>query len=378
MRDGAATPRIDGVLLADASSVERVAGMRLVERAAFTLARAGVTRLLCIGVAPPGDARLPAVPLTCVRSVGDADAVAWLRTVAPVAIVLDAATVVDRATVVALAASVRGAVLRTAEARLWGAPGDAVPTVLARGADGVGDESAGAPAPFARWTPPPNAIVVAAHDARGRTAAAARLFASVGRPGDGWFTRLVDRRISRVITRALLPTGATPNAVTLASIAIGLVAAALFATGRPVAAVAGALLFLASTIIDGCDGELARLTFRESAFGAKLDVVGDNVVHLFLFAGIAAGLYRRHPDPRVAAAGALLVCGVVASMAAVYLSFVRREPTSRQRALFEAFASREFAYLLVALTLAGKLEWFLWLSVVGTYAFVAGLVLLRR
>jgi phosphatidylglycerophosphate synthase len=204
------------------------------------------------------------------------------------------------------------------------------------------------------------------------------LFARLGRPGDGWFTRLVDRRISRALTRLLIPTSVSPNAVTLVSIAIGISAGLLFATGEPQAAIAGALLFLASTIIDGCDGELARLTFRESRLGARLDVIGDNVVHLFLFGGIAFGLYRHGHDPRLAAVGWLLVLGVVLAMAAVYAFFVHREPTRAQRALFEAFASREFAYLLVVLTVIGRLEWFLWAAALGTYAFVAGLLALRH
>jgi len=46
--------------------------------------------------------------------------------------------------------------------------------------------------------------------------------------------------------------------------------------------------------------------------------------------------------------------------------------------LFQAFASREFAYLLVVLTLAGKLAWFLWIAAVGTWAFVVALVALRQ
>ena len=53
--------------------------------------------------------------------------------------------------------------------------------------------------------------------------------------------------------------------------------------------VLGSLLFLLSTIMDGCDGEIARLTFQESAFGAKLDLITDNVVHLVLFPSIALG-----------------------------------------------------------------------------------------
>jgi phosphatidylglycerophosphate synthase len=141
---------------------------------------------------------------------------------------------------------------------------------------------------------------------------------------------------------------------------------------------AGAVLFLLSTIVDGCDGEIARLTFRESPFGARLDILGDNLVHLFLFGGIATGLYRRSGDPVVAALGVILLGGVLVAMVTVYACIIRRVPNAAQQTFFEAFASREFAYLLVVLTLAERLDWFLWMSAIGTYVFAIGLVVLGR
>jgi phosphatidylglycerophosphate synthase len=174
----------------------------------------------------------------------------------------------------------------------------------------------------------------------------------------------------------LLPTTVTPNQVTLLSVAIGIGSGLLFATGNQPAAIAGALLFLFSTIVDGCDGELARLTFRESRMGERLDLVGDNVVHIVLFGGIAVGLHRQMPTSRITVLGTLLVAGVLLAMAAVSWSFLLRRATPAQRTLFETFASREFAYLLAILTVFGKLEWFLWIAAVGTYAFVAALLLL--
>jgi hypothetical protein len=107
-------------------------------------------------------------------------------------------------------------------------------------------------------------------------------------------------------------------------------------------------------------------------------VIGDNVVHLALFSGIAIGLYRRAPAPRLMILGALLVIGVLVSMATVWWSIVRHRATAAQQRLFEAFASREFAYVLVVLTAAGLLEWFLWAAAIGNYLFSAGLLALAR
>src|SRR5207247_11336043 len=51
----------------------------------------------------------------------------------------------------------------------------------------------------------------------------------------------------------------------------------------------GALLFLTHSILDGCDGELARLKFLESRAGAVLDFWGDNLVHVAVFGCMAVG-----------------------------------------------------------------------------------------
>ena len=51
----------------------------------------------------------------------------------------------------------------------------------------------------------------------------------------------------------------------------------------------GALLFLAHSILDGCDGELARLKFQQSRWGGVLDFWGDNVVHTVIFGCMGIG-----------------------------------------------------------------------------------------
>src|SRR2546426_9504802 len=49
---------------------------------------------------------------------------------------------------------------------------------------------------------------------------------------------------------------------------------------------------LAHSILDGCDGELARLKFQHSRWGAVLDFWCDNVVHVAVFLCIAVGWSR--------------------------------------------------------------------------------------
>ena len=74
---------------------------------------------------------------------------------------------------------------------------------------------------------------------------------------------------------------------------IGLLAAGGFALGTYAAGVGAALLFQLAAIIDCSDGEVARLTFTESPFGAWLDLALDNVVHMAIFSGIAVGAFQQ-------------------------------------------------------------------------------------
>ena len=65
----------------------------------------------------------------------------------------------------------------------------------------------------------------------------------------------------------------------------------------------GSLLFLTHSILDGCDGELARLKFQESPAGARLDFWGDNLVHVAVFGCMAVGWSLAAASPLAAAPG---------------------------------------------------------------------------
>lgn len=207
--------------------------------------------------------------------------------------------------------------------------------------------------------------------------AEAQLLRSLGREGDSLLVRTVDRRLSQAITKRLMHTSVTPNQITLGSAAVGLMGAFCLAQPSQVWQVLGSLLFLFSTIMDGCDGEVARLTFQETAFGAKLDLIMDNVVHLVLFPSIALGLYLREYDTLYFVLGCLTLGGILASIA-VYLPYLlrRQKMHSTLARLYEHLASRDFAYLLPVLALIDRLQWFLWATAVGTYLFAGAWVVL--
>ena len=65
--------------------------------------------------------------------------------------------------------------------------------------------------------------------------------------------------------------------MTAISVGVGLVAASFFLSTSASWQFAGALLFLLHSILDGCDGEIARLTRRFGKHGALIDSLVDDL-----------------------------------------------------------------------------------------------------
>ena len=99
-----------------------------------------------------------------------------------------------------------------------------------------------------------------------------------------------------------------PNAVSIAGMAFGVSAGVAYAQYQDVRyAIAGFLLMIAWHVMDGADGQLARLTKTQSELGKVLDGICDYVTFIAVYAGLAVALGRQHGEwvwPVVTAAGA--------------------------------------------------------------------------
>jgi phosphatidylglycerophosphate synthase len=200
------------------------------------------------------------------------------------------------------------------------------------------------------------------------------LLRSLIKQREGFMSRHVERRISLAITRRLVTTSITPNAITAVSVAIGLASAPFFLSAEPGWQLTGALLLLAHSILDGCDGELARLKFLSSPRGAVLDFWGDNVVHVAVFTCIALGEYRRSASAWPLIAGAVAVAATLASATVMFGRTADDRATAGDSAsarLLDALASRDFIYPLIVASAFGKAAWFLAAVAIGTPAFLA-------
>lgn len=136
------------------------------------------------------------------------------------------------------------------------------------------------------------------------------------KPTDGIYARL-NRKISIPISRQLIKFPVTANMVTIFTLGVGLASAAFFALGGYWTTLVGAFLCLWSSILDGCDGEVARLKLQESAFGCWLETVCDYLFYLFLFVGMTVGLWRSSGSRMYLFCGVMLLCGAIASFLAV-------------------------------------------------------------
>lgn len=106
---------------------------------------------------------------------------------------------------------------------------------------------------------------------------------------DSWWTVYAVDPLACPITQVIANhTRLTPNALTSASLVIGLGSAVSFALDQ---LVLGAALFYVSFLIDCVDGKIARLKGTGTPFGLWLDYVGDRIRVVFCAAGLAYGQY---------------------------------------------------------------------------------------
>ena len=102
-----------------------------------------------------------------------------------------------------------------------------------------------------------------------------------------------NRRISLPISIALIRTPVTANQLSVLLVAVGFYSGWLFSIGNYWAGLLGAFLSLAASVLDGCDGEIARLKYQESALGCWIETFGDYSYYFAIFIGLMVGAVRQ-------------------------------------------------------------------------------------
>lgn len=159
------------------------------------------------------------------------------------------------------------------------------------------------------------------------------------------FTRLISP-----VARGLLRIGLTPDAVTIiGTLGVCVGALVFYPDGR---FLAGTLFITVFVFADNLDGTMARLSGRQSQWGAFLDSVLDRFGDAAIFAGLA--LYFAGPGDNLRASGAALTCLTLGAV----VSYVRAKAESLGWTATGGFAERaeRLIIVLVVTGLVGLLD----------------------
>lgn len=170
-------------------------------------------------------------------------------------------------------------------------------------------------------------------------AAEREIRAAVFKPTDHNLARF-NRRMSLPISIALLRTPITANQFSVGLLLLGLYSAWLFSEGSYLTGIAAAALSLAASILDGCDGEIARLKHQESDFGCWLETVTDYTYYFAIFGGMTIGAVRYTGWYGFYAVGALALAGL--AMASLLLLYLRHRMTRHAPSRFAGTVKGKF------------------------------------
>jgi phosphatidylglycerophosphate synthase len=174
---------------------------------------------------------------------------------------------------------------------------------------------------------------------------------------DGLVSRYLNRPLSRPMARAFAHTPATPNMVTTFTLLLAMLTTLLTATGFQVIGGIGIQLV---SVVDGVDGELARLKDRATRFGAIFDAVSDRYADALMLGGMTIYAVRFESHPHAETVGMLALAGsliISYSRARIEASIGPEAVEARGRSAHLVFglASRDVRSLIAAIgTLLGQ------------------------
>ena len=134
---------------------------------------------------------------------------------------------------------------------------------------------------------------------------------SSSKTNDGSISRNINRPISQWITSKITEYPLTPNQISIAVFFISVFSGLIISIEGYFFLLLGALLAQLSSILDGCDGEIARLKLLESKFGGWLDRVLDRYGDLFILMGLTFHTYFIHSTLTVFFIGFIAVGGKI-------------------------------------------------------------------
>jgi len=219
---------------------------------------------------------------------------------------------------------------------------------------------------------------------------------------DGPVSRHLNRPVSVAISRRLAPTGIRPNHMSAVTFAVGLAAAAAGAAGGFWWFLLAGVLYQATSILDGVDGELARAKYEFSFVGEWVDTLCDNFKDIIFYLGVGYGASTTVPFAVAGASGEVWMwlggfaaLGKFLSLAGysvwmiprgtgcpLYFDWGDDEATSRPAdghvdratAVFRVLGKNDVVlFAAFAMSTVGLLPWFLLIVAVGHHVVAFGI-----
>ena len=150
----------------------------------------------------------------------------------------------------------------------------------------------------------------------------------------GPIARTLNKRISLPISLWLMRFKLHANWITLFNMGLGLLAGITVSGGTYRDYLLGGILFQIVSIVDGCDGEVARLSFKSSKFGELIDSVSDSGSLICFVVGLLVANFRLHGTDHTVLLSSLLALGLGGIFWQV-ISYLRKNTGSASLATFD-------------------------------------------
>ena len=156
----------------------------------------------------------------------------------------------------------------------------------------------------------PNGFWIDIDDEKAHKKAEKKLLDSLrGKSNDGPVSYWLNRPLSIRLSKVLVNFNITPNQISFFSFVLSMIAAGLFALGNYWFLALGGIIAQLASIIDGSDGEVARLKYLSSDYGGWFDAVLDRYADAFLLFGLTWYVYSQNLSPWALGVGFLAIIG---------------------------------------------------------------------
>lgn len=146
-----------------------------------------------------------------------------------------------------------------------------------------------------------------------------QLFTRLVQPhGEGPISKHINRRFSHILTRFFLQTNVTPNQISILSFFLTLLAGFLFTASSYASILIAGFFTQFASILDGVDGEIARVKLSSSSFGAWFDTILDRYGDIAVVTGASISIYREEQSGIAIIVAVLALTGSILSSYSSY------------------------------------------------------------